>query len=759
LHSLQRMPKHLRIKSCYHVEFLDDDRALLVSEKDNALLSGNMYVSVLAELQQRSLSADDLVAALADTLSVFEVYYAIEVLEKKGYLADTAAAMPPAAAAYWESLGIDPAGLANVLQTRPIAVQCLGAVAEEPFLRAFASMGLKTGAQAALTVIVTDEYEHAALRQLNQEALDARQPWMLVKPTGSELWIGPIFAPGKTGCWACLQQRLALNRPLNALYRAHTRADNPPPIPAANLPATLRMAADLTAIEIVKWLYFGANERVEGQIVTFDTRALATRSHALVKRPQCPACGEPEQYRTTRPISLKRSASYCVTSMGGYRDVLPEDTLEAYQHHISPITGVVQTLQPYFSVKGAPVYNYTSGRNIALQSTTLFWLNTHLRNTNGGKGKTWSQAKAGALCEAIERYSGTYQGGEPFIISSLDRLGADGIHPNACMNFSARQYRDRDAANRACSKFYALVPAPFETSLAMPWTPVYSLTKQTFKYLPSCFCYAQYPADDEWNLFAYPDSNGGAAGNSLEEAILQGFLELVERDSVALWWYNMLRKPEVDLRSFQEPYFQQVSDYYAALHRRVYVLDLTADLRIPVFVAVSCRMDGGKDHLVFGCGAHVDAKIAVERALVELNQIFPIVQEAERDGTPGQYRTRDESFVNWLNTATLDNQPYFAPRDDVPKKTAADYPQLCAPTIYDSLMWCVNAAAERGLETLVLDLTRPDVGLPVAKVMVPGLRHFWKRLAPGRLYDVPVSLGWLQTPLTEEELNPMALFI
>ena len=63
------------------------------------------------------------------------------------------------------------------------------------------------------------------------------------------------------------------------------------------------------------------------------------------------------------------------------------------------------------------------------------------------------------------------------------------------------------------------------------------------------------------------------------------------------------------------------------------------------------------------------------------------------------------------------------------------------------------------MEMLVLDQTRPDIGLNVVKVVVPGLRHFWKRLGAGRLYDVPVQMGWLDKPLTEEELNPIPLWM
>jgi len=63
------------------------------------------------------------------------------------------------------------------------------------------------------------------------------------------------------------------------------------------------------------------------------------------------------------------------------------------------------------------------------------------------------------------------------------------------------------------------------------------------------------------------------------------------------------------------------------------------------------------------------------------------------------------------------------------------------------------------MEMLVLDQTRPDIGLRVAKVIVPGMRHMWKRLGTGRLYDVPVSMGWLKEALTEDELNPFPMWM
>ena len=79
-------------------------------------------------------------------------------------------------------------------------------------------------------------------------------------------------------------------------------------------------------------------------------------------------------------------------------------------------------------------------------------------------------------------------------------------------------------------------------------------------------------------------------------------------------------------------------------------------------------------------------------------------------------------------------------------------PQL--PAKYpDAVAELERRLAALGLETLACDLTRPDAGFPVMRAIVPGLRHFHAHLGPGRLYDVPVRLGWLDAPVREEDMN------
>ena len=90
----------------------------------------------------------------------------------------------------------------------------------------------------------------------------------------------------------------------------------------------------------------------------------------------------------------------------------------------------------------------------------------------------------------------------------------------------------------------------------------------------------------------------------------------------------------------------------------------------------------------------------------------------------------------------------------VPPRRVTDYPTCHTDDLKEDVLRCQALVEQRGLELLVLDMTRPDICIPVVRVMAPGLRPFWARFAPGRLYDVPVKLGLRDRPLLENELTP-----
>lgn len=739
-------------KKYFHVEPVDSEGVFLLSEFGHYVLTGKLNELVVPLIDGKR-TADEIASLLSHEASLAEIYYALILLHQKGHIEEAEEEMSPNDAAFWSSLGVDARSAKEKLSQARIKLTALSSNGVTLMESALNSVGLSTGLAGDFSIVIADDYLQPELEKVNQEALHTGRPWMLVKPAGTILWIGPIFVPGTTGCWQCLAQRLRGNREVESFLENKGKV-GPFPVSRATLSTTLQSALNMAAVHAARWIVCGANPQLESKIVTFDVHSLTTQSHELIKRPQCLACGDPHQYSQATMIGLENQEKTFVMD-GGHRSVTPEETFKKYEKHISAITGVVSSLTQLTDVVGGPLKVYAAGHNFAMKNDSLYFLRDGLRSKSAGKGMTDIQARTSALCEAIERYCGVYRGEEPRRKATYKELGEAAIHPNLCMNYSDRQYSERLQWLARGSRFQ-IVPLPFREDVSLDWTPIWSMREKKFKYIPSSYCYYGYP-NPEQEFFCWADSNGNAAGNTLEEAIYQGFLELVERDSVCLWWYNRVQCPAVDLDSLDEPYIQQLKVYYESINREFWVLDLTADLEIPAFAAVTRRVDHPVEDIVIGFGAHLDARVGILRAITEMNQFIPAVLKKGEDNNT-EYTFHDQESIHWWKTATLANQPYLRPTANLVKKVS-DYRQLCSHNVSDDVLMCISLAESLGMETLVLDQTRPDVGLKVVKVVVPGMRHFWARFAPGRLYDVPVKLGWLTRPLTEEQLNPIPMFV
>jgi ribosomal protein S12 methylthiotransferase accessory factor len=757
-----------KFKHCFRVESVESEGVFLISERESFLLGGYLY-ELLTPLINGERTLDDIVdnilphllpenpSAQDEIMASAKIYNALMQMEQKGYIieSDDDGVSSPLAL-FAESLHVSPQGANSRLQNTKVAVKTFGSITNSDFISTLESLHIQVADEGDITVVLTDDYLQAGLAEFNREALQSKRPWMLVKPVGTILWIGPIFEPGKTGCWQCLAQRLQGNRPVEGFIQRRKGMAMSLSTPLAILPSQWQIGLGIAANEVAKWIIQGDNKHLEGILITFDTISLQTQNHILVKRPQCPACGNPELNRKALPIILgNRKKTF--TADGGHRFIPPEETIKTYQHHISPITGVVRELRRLSHSVNRLTHTYAAKHHAVTMFDDLAALRQNIGGRSSGKGKTDAQAKASGLGEAIERYSGIFQGDEIREKGSYQTMGDKAIHPNICMNFSQAQYHSRQEWNEAGFNRFQRVPEPFDEAQEIDWTPIWSLTNRDFKYLPTPYCYYGYPQLHE--PYCWADSNGCAAGNTLEEAILQGFMELVERDSIALWWYNRVQRPMVDLASFDEPYFQTLQQYYQTLHRDLWVLDVTSDLNIPTFAAISRRNDAEVEDIIFGFGTHFDPKIAISRALTEVNQSLPGVLSAHVDGTTQYPSSADELAINWWTTATLKNQPYLIPDQYSPAKVYSDYPQNWSDNLRDDVITCQKIVEQKGMEMLVLDQTRPDIGMKVVKVIVPGLRLFWKRLAPGRLYDVPVALGWLPEALQEDQVNPFPMWL
>jgi ribosomal protein S12 methylthiotransferase accessory factor len=743
-----------RFKPHLRVEIVPGEGVFLLSDLHQTVLQGRLYELVAAHLDGRS--TEDLCAQLRGRASLAHVFYTLHQLEQKGLLTEGDITGPAGEAALWSFQGIDPSEAARRLVQTPVAVRVVGDVDPEPFRTLLRSLHVRLEDEGELTVVLTDGYLRDGLRTHNRDALTRGRPWLLAKPVGYQVWVGPLFRPGQTGCWECLAERMRANSPIVAYLEERGGLTGAAAVDRCQSPATLQVGRGLAANAVATWVAAGQLPRLEGKMQSLDLLSGEAQTHTLVRQPSCPACGDLEACRDRSPEPLVLSNSRKVfTQDGGHRTRAPEQTLERYGHLVSPVTGAVTLLERDGVAGEGVLHVYFSGHNAARRSRNWWHMKSDLRSSSSGKGMTDLQARASALCEGLERYSAVFRGDEPRRRARFRDLGDAAIPPNDCMHFSDRQYRERDAWNARDSR-YDSVPVPFDPEAEIEWSPLWSLTRQTVRYLPTSFCYFSYPEPYD-RAFCHGCSNGNAAGNTREEAILQGFFELVERDGVALWWYNRVRRPAVDLDSFGEPYLAQLRDFLRRHHRDLWVLDLMTDLGIPVFTAASRRIDGAPEQIMFGFGAHLDARVALLRAVTEMNQMLGHILDTPADEPPGA-RFTDKDTVTWLRTANVANQPYLVPLDEVPR-TALSHAACRSDDLKDDVLTCQALVERLGLEMLVLDQTRPEVGLPVVKVVVPGLRHFWPRFAPGRLYDVPVRLGWLPEPLTEDQLNPIPMFL
>ena len=576
---------------------------------------------------------------------------------------------------------------------------------------------------------------------------------MLVRPRGVEPLFGPVFRADRQGpCWACLSYRLRSHQEVHNFLR-NLAGEAAAFKPFAADPATSEGLAALMAAEVAKWLVLDGAAPLHDQAIAMNLGTFASSQHPVMRRPQCPACGDENLHRSDRPpVPLRLQPSpKAHRNSGGARAVAPEVTLAKYRHLVSPISGVVTWLSRTTDEADPWLHVYWAGSNLGMRSRSLSSLRRSLRSKSAGKGSTREQSEVSALCEAVERYCGALHGDEIRAARRFsDFAGGQAIHPNDAQLFSDNQLDNAKSIN-AKGHPYNIIPPRFDPDAEIHWTPVWSLTQERHRLLPTSMLYSMAP-EQRGPADLIADSNGCAAGNTTEEAILQGFYELVERDAFAIWWYNRLRVPAVDLKSFDDEYLASAADYYARCDRELWVLDVTADIGIPAFVALSRRRDGKTEDIIYGAGAHADPRLAALRALCELNQCLTwLPRPGARDGRP---MIDDPLALCWWKTARLAECDWLAPAANTPSRTASSYPATESTDTRDDVEHCRALVEAKGMELLVLDQTRPDIGMPVVRVIVPGMRHFWARFAPGRLYEVPVTMGWRKRPLTEAELNP-----
>jgi thiazole/oxazole-forming peptide maturase SagD family component len=344
-----------------------------------------------------------------------------------------------------------------------------------------------------------------------------------------------------------------------------------------------------------------------------------------------------------------------------------------------------------------------------------------------GWGTTFEEAAINCQYEAEETYLAQMVP-EGLIRRALaSELGRLAIEPASLMLFSDAQYRDRDRESASGRK----IPIRWKRSRPIDWIQCDARFSTREAWAPAGLCFLGYGVDAASGVSS-ADSNGLARGSSLEDAVVRGFCEVAERDATAIWWYNRLIVPRINLHSVEDELVWQYAQWLQIHDRELRLLHLTLDIPISIVAAVSNNDDGGAVALGFAAGRSMSK--AARRAVGELAEceanLALLKRTASLAGTAG-FTSGALQLYQWHEQANIRHHPHLSgggTMQATPMELQLDWRR------------CYNMCRERDLDLFSVDLTQ-DSKSPVARVFVPNLRSTKPRFAAGRLYDVPVRLG------------------
>jgi thiazole/oxazole-forming peptide maturase SagD family component len=455
----------------------------------------------------------------------------------------------------------------------------------------------------------------------------------------------------------------------------------------------------------------------------------------VVRRPQCEACGDCSS-TNRRPTVVNEFNGNAAKELDSFRIDDLEAIFEKIAHQISPLTGLISSVDRIDLPHPEVIHVFSAGVvAVSAEPASGADLDRSRFVYASGKGSTEQQARLSAIGEAVERYALAFQGYEITRIASLADFREAAIHPNALMNFSAQQLGAGEKKQRSPT------PAILPPEENIHWTPLVSMHSGNPVWLPTSLCYFRTPYQEDARYTVF-DSNGVAAGASLREAAVNGILEVIERDAVGIWWYNMPLLPCTVLEHVNDNYIDGMIKAYRGMGFSLVSYEVTSDVNIPVFVSSAVDAQENSNHsMQFGFGCGFSRLTALKRSLTELNQKLPTLLRRTCDEP--NFEKKTPSFLTQFVHHCREDQTSNA--DGEPK------------SIECALQRLLDVVSAKGMEVLLLDLSRPDVEMAVARAVIVGMRQIYPRFAPGRMYEVPVKLGWRLRPPTEAQLNPTDL--
>ncbi|MCE5243579.1 MAG: YcaO-like family protein [Desulfobacteraceae bacterium] len=305
-----------------------------------------------------------------------------------------------------------------------------------------------------------------------------------------------------------------------------------------------------------------------------------------------------------------------------------------------------------------------------------------------GKGATPIQSEASALMELMERFSFfSFVRNGHFPLHRYGEVASRAVSPDLLK----RALHDSDTPVARCSEFLEGFP--------MRWTTARNLTLDRDQWVPI-----------DW-FYLINEYNGPAAGNTLEEAILQSLCEVVERHVGSVICHERRHTPTIAPESLKDPAAVELVEKFKSKGIRVFLKDFSLDTGIPTVGALAYdpATFPEKSEIIFTAGTTSNPEKSLCRALTEIAQLA------------GDFESRTSYRPTLPKYTSLEEASYLM--DESEPVSIETLPNLDHNNMKVEIERCVAALAKIGLEVLVANATHPVLGVPVVYTMIPGA-HF-----------------------------------
>lgn len=339
-----------------------------------------------------------------------------------------------------------------------------------------------------------------------------------------------------------------------------------------------------------------------------------------------------------------------------------------------------------------------------------------------GKGGTPEQSEASALMELAERFSFfTFIKTRPFIRETYRDIKDQALPFEALALCFYDQSKDLDTIK----ELFEQIP--------LSWVWAYNLTQKKDQLVPI-----------DW-FYLIHEYNGPSAGNTLEEAILQGLCEVVERHVSSVISYDSKLTPTIDPESVTDPAARDLIEKFNRLGIKLFLKDFSLDTGIPTVGALAYDPSTfpEKSEMVFTAGTTPNPEKSLIRAVTEIAQLAgDFINRTQYRPTLPKYQHLEEAQYVIVNPKTIE---------------LSEMPNLSHENIRQEIESCVQALARVGLEVYMVNTTHPRLGIPAVYTIIPGA-HFRDRTRhTGALFHLVKLVAMMDDPgEAVEELHKIA---